>query len=269
MNILQAFILGSVQGLTEFLPVSSSGHLVLFQNIFGLKDNVLTFDIAVHFATMVAVIVVFWKDILGILKHPFAKLTWLLVIGTLPAVLVGLTLKKTVEGLFEGGRTLGLEFIATGLILWFVESVRKGDKKLDGTSPLDALWIGAAQAVAILPAVSRSGLTIAGALFRGFTREFAAKFSFLLSIPAILGATVLDLPDALGLLHSTGTVGVPTVSLVVGMVTALVSGFVAIKWMIRVLTRGSLRGFAVYVMVLGILILIDQLFVGKWFAMLL
>jgi len=269
MSFLQAFILGAVQGLTEFLPVSSSGHLVLFQNIFGLKENVLTFDIAVHFATMLAVIAVFWKDLLGILKHPLAKLTWLLVIGTIPAVLIGLTLKKTVEGLFEGGRTLGIEFIATGLILWFVESVRKGDKKLDGTSPLDALWVGIAQAVAILPAVSRSGLTIAGALFRGLTREFAAKFSFLLSIPAILGATVLDVPDALDLLKSTGTIGVPAVSLVIGMATALVSGFIAIKWMMAVLTRGSLRGFAVYVMVLGVLILIDQLFVGRWFAALL
>jgi len=265
MNFLQAFSLGAVQGLTEFLPVSSSGHLVLLQNIFGLKENVLTFDIAVHFATMLAVIAVFWKDILGILKKPFAKLTWLLVIGTLPAVLVGLTLKKTVEGLFEGGRTLGLEFIATGVILWLVESVRKGDKKLEGTSPLDALWIGAAQAVAILPAVSRSGLTIAGALFRGLDREFAAKFSFLLSIPAILGAVVLDVPDALHEVQASGTVGIPTLSLVVGMTTALAFGFIAIKWMIAVLTRGSLRGFAVYVVLLGLLVLVDQLFIGRWF----
>ena len=268
MNFIQAFILGAVQGLTEFLPVSSSGHLVLFQRIFGLKENVLTFDIAVHIATMLAVIVVFWKDILGILKRPFAKMTWLLVIGTLPAVIVGLMLKKAIERLFEGGQTLGLEFIATGMVLWFVESVRKGNKNIDRTSPLDALWIGIAQAVAILPAVSRSGLTIAGALFRGLNREFAAKFSFLLSIPAILGATILDVPDALHTIRASGTVGVPTACLILGVLTALVFGFIAIKWMLQILTRGSLRGFAVYVILLGLLILVDQLFLGKWFELL-
>jgi undecaprenyl-diphosphatase len=267
MNLIQAFILGAVQGLTEFLPVSSSGHLVLFQRLFGLKENVLTFDIAVHFATLIAVIVVFWKDILGILKKPFGRMTWLLVIGTLPAILVGLTLKKTIESLFEGGQTLGIEFIATGIVLWFAESVRKGNKKLDRTSILDALWIGVAQAVAILPAVSRSGLTIAGALFRGLTREFAAKFSFLLAIPAILGATVLDVPDAMRTIRATGTVGVPTASLILGVLTALVFGFFAIKLMLRILTRGSLRGFAVYVILLGLLVLVDQLFMGRWFEL--
>jgi undecaprenyl-diphosphatase len=268
MNFIQAFILGAVQGLTEFLPVSSSGHLVLFQRIFGMKENLLTFDIALHLATMLAVIAVFWKDILGILKKPFGRMTWLLVIGTFPAVFVGLTLKKAVEGLFEGGQTLGLEFIATGIVLWFVESVRTGKKNLDRTSPFDALWIGVAQAVAILPAVSRSGLTIAGALFRGLNREFAAKFSFLLSIPAILGAAVLDVPDALQTIRSSGTVGVPAASLIIGVLTALVFGFVAIKWMLQILTRGSLRGFAVYVILLGMLILVDQLFLGKWFELL-
>jgi undecaprenyl-diphosphatase len=267
MNGIQAFILGAVQGLTEFLPVSSSGHLVLFQKIFGLRENVLTFDIAVHLATMIAVIAVFRKDVLEILKKPLGKMTWLLVIGTLPAVLVGLTLKKHITSLFEGGKTLGIEFIATGIVLWIVESVRTGRKQLEGTSAADALWIGSAQAVAILPAVSRSGLTIAGALFRGLNREFAAKFSFLLSIPAILGATVLDLPDAVAEFHATGTVGVPTVSLVIGMATALVFGFIAIKWMIRVLTKGSLRGFAVYVILLGFLVLADQLFIGRWFEL--
>jgi undecaprenyl-diphosphatase len=269
MNFLQAFILGTVQGLTEFLPVSSSGHLVLFQNIFGLRENVLTFDIAVHVATMIAVIAVFRKDVLEILKRPLGKMTWLLVIGTLPAVLVGLTLKKSIETLFESGKTLGMEFIATGIVLWLVESVRTGRKKQEETSAVDALWIGTAQAVAILPAVSRSGLTIAGALFRGLNREFAAKFSFLLSIPAILGAAVLDLPDAAAQVRATGTVGVPTASLVIGMAASLVFGFIAIKWMIRVLTRGSLRGFAVYVIILGLLVLADQLFFGKWFTPLL
>jgi undecaprenyl-diphosphatase len=266
MNSIQALILGAVQGLTEFLPVSSSGHLVLFQRLFGLRGDVLVFDVAVHLATLAAVIAVFWKDILGIFKKPFGRLTWLLVVGTIPAVVFGLAFKDWIERLFESGRTLGFEFIATGIVLWFAESVKSKNKKLGETSFADALWIGAAQAVAILPAVSRSGLTIAGSLFRGLNREFAAKFSFLLSIPAILGAAVLELPDAIGTLKSPGAAGVSHLALILGMAAAFGFGWIALRWMLRVLSRGSLRGFAVYVFVVGLLILLDQVFIGRWFG---
>ena len=266
MNALQAVILGAVQGLTEFLPVSSSGHLVLFQRLFGLREGVLVFDIAVHLATLLAVIALFWRDVLGMIKKPFDKFTLLIVIGTVPAVVIGLLFKESIERLFESGRTLGLEFIATGLVLWFAESIRTKNKKLDETTDMDALWIGIAQAVAILPAVSRSGLTIAGALFRGLDRRFAAKFSFLLSIPAILGAAVLDIPDALDTFRTSGNLGVPTLPLVIGMVIAFLSGWIAIRWMLRVLSRGSLRGFAVYVLILGVLILLEQIVRGRLFG---
>jgi undecaprenyl-diphosphatase len=262
MNVLQAFVLGVVQGLTEFLPVSSSGHLVLFQRIFGLREGVLAFDIAVHVATLLAVTVVFWRDLRGIFRKPFGKMTWLLVLGTIPAAAAGLLFKDFFERLFETGKTLGFEFIATGLVLWFAETVKSKRKTLPETTAADALVIGAAQAVAILPAVSRSGLTIVGALWRGLDREFAAKFSFLLSIPVILGAAALDVPDALEAFKSGGTFGVGPVPLAVGTLAALVFGALSIGWTLRVLKRGSLRGFAVYVSVLGVLLLIDQAFGG-------
>jgi undecaprenyl-diphosphatase len=266
MSVWQAIILGTVQGLTEFLPVSSSGHLVLFQRLLGLESNVLTFDIFLHLATLVAVTAVFWKDIVSILRNPFGKLTWLLVIGTLPAVAFGFALKDIIDVLFRSGRTLGFEFILTGAALWFADSIRTKDKGLEQTTAADALWIGSAQAVAILPAVSRSGFTIAGALWRGLDRSFAAKFSFLLSIPAILGAAVLDVPEAVRRVRATGTLGVPTIPLLAGVLAAAAFGWLAVRWMIRVITTGRLRGFAIYVTVLGVLVILEQVFSGRLFG---
>jgi undecaprenyl-diphosphatase len=265
MSLLQAIVLGVVQGLTEFLPVSSSGHLVLFQRLFGLREGVLTFDIALHLATLAAVLAVFREDVAAILKKPFGKLTGLIVVGTVPAVVVGLAFKDLFENLFESGESLGVEFLFTAAVLWWVESVRTRHKRLDRTTAADALWVGTAQAVAILPAVSRSGLTIAGALFRGLDREWAARFSFLLSVPAILGAAVLDLPDAARAVRSSGGLGVSPVGLALGMAAALVFGWIAIRWMLAVLRRGSLRGFAVYVAAVGVLVLVDQFFFNRFF----
>jgi undecaprenyl-diphosphatase len=266
MSVWQALLLGAVQGLTEFLPVSSSGHLVLFQRLLGLESSVLTFDILLHLGTLAAVIVVFRKDIVSILKRPFGRMTWLLVLGTLPAIAVGLALKDVLETLFRSGRTIGVEFLLTGVVLWFADSIRKGGKDLDRTTPADALVIGSAQAVAILPAVSRSGFTIAGALWCGLDRSFAAKFSFLLSIPAILGAAVLDAPDAARTVAKTGTLGVPTLPLVVGVAAAAFFGWLAVRWMIRVIATGRLRGFAVYVTVVGLCIIAEQVLSGRVFG---
>jgi len=267
MSIPEAFLLGTVQGLTEFLPVSSSGHLVLFQKLFGLSENVLTFDIAVHLATLIAIVVVFYQEIGYILKHPFSKWVWLLVIGTLPAIFFGFFFKQWIESLFESGQTLGFEFIFTGIVLWAVESMKhKQNKTLENMKSTDALFIGTAQALAILPAVSRSGLTISGALFRGLDREFAAKFSFLLSIPAILGAVVLDLPNAVKTASSSNASSISISALLIGMVSAGISGFLAIRWMIHILKKASLKGFAVYVLLLGALILFEQWVSGRIFG---
>lgn len=268
MSVLEALILGLVQGLTEFLPVSSSGHLVVFQKVLGIHPetiNVLSFDVAVHMATLVAVIVVLWHEVLAILKKPLGKMTWLIIVGTIPTAVIGLAFKDLFQGLYESGASLGIEFIITGLVLLYAESVRSRNKGLESMTYADAAVVGTAQGLAILPAVSRSGLTLAGALARGLNREFALRFSFLMSIPAILGAAVLDGKDLL-----SGTEGavqnVATLPLVVGMVAAAVSGYLAVKFMLKIFSSSSLKVFSYYVFILGGLILIDQLFFGVFFA---
>ncbi len=265
MNIFESLFLGIVQGLTEFLPVSSSGHLVLFQKLFGIEEGALSFSIAVHFATLLSVFVVFWRDILEMIKKPFSKLTLLVIAGTIPTVIIAFAFKDFFERVFSTGATLGLDFFITGTALLYAESARSKEKKLDETTYIDAAAIGVAQGVAILPAVSRSGLTIAGALLRGLNREFALRFSFLMSIPPILGAAVLDVYDMIktgeGFASEIGTI-----PLIVGMVAAAVSGYVAIRFMLRLLKKGSFRYFAYYVFILGALVIIEQLFSGKIFG---
>lgn len=263
MNVIQAFILGIVQGLTEFLPVSSSGHLVFFQKLLRVQGDVVSFDVAVHIATLLAVFSVFWKDIIAILKNPFGKFTRLLVVGTIPAVVFAVLFKDLIDSLFASGATLGFEFILTGLVIWYADGRKSGRKNLEKTTYGDALVIGAAQAVAILPAVSRSGFTISGALFRGLNREFAAKYSFLLSIPAILGAAVLDFKD---IMDAGGVLGIETIPLVVGMLAAAVSGYFAIRFMLRILQRGSMKVFSYYVFALALIVFADQLFFGYFFS---
>lgn len=269
MTVIQAFILGLVQGLTEFLPVSSSGHLVLFQKIFekagGLNANVVTFDVAVHIATLIAVIAVMKDDILAILKKPFSKLTYLIVVGCIPTAAIGFLFKDIIEELFKSGKSLGVEFIATGLILLFAENVRTKNKGLREMTYTDALVVGTAQGLAILPAISRSGLTLAGGLFRGLNREFALRFSFLMSIPAIVGAA---LPDVYHMVKGTsGAAGdIGALPLAVGMLAAAVSGYFAVKYMLKIFTRSSLKVFSYYVFVLGALVLLDQLVFHIFFS---
>jgi len=256
MTVLQSIILGLVQGLTEFLPISSSGHLVLFQQFFGLQEGVLTFDVMVHIGTLVAVFAVFWEDIVAILKKPWQKLTWLIIVATIPTGVMGLLFKDFFDRLFASGESLGFEFIATGFIIWFADRVRVRDKGIAEMSNFDAVFVGVMQGIAILPAVSRSGLTIAGALFRGIDRETAARFSFLVSIPAIAGAALLDLKD---LPVAELTAQATVLPLITGPVVAAISGYFAIKFMLRLLQRGSMRGFSYYVWALGALVIILQL----------
>jgi undecaprenyl-diphosphatase len=177
MDLLHGIILGLVQGLTEFLPVSSSGHLVLFQKLFGLS-GVLSFDIAVHVASLAAVMVVFRRDIAAMIAHPLSKPTLLVLAGTAPTAIIGIALKDPIESLFESGATLGLEFITTGLILLFAEALskRRGKRKaIEETSYLDAAVVGVAQGAAILTALSRSGLTLAAALGCGMERDSESR----------------------------------------------------------------------------------------------
>ncbi|NYE57063.1 undecaprenyl-diphosphate phosphatase [Carboxydothermus ferrireducens] len=256
MNLFQALILGLVQGLTEYLPVSSSGHLVLLQKIFGLKENVLLFDILVHLGTLVPLLIIFRDEIWAIIKKPWGRLPLLIIAGTVPTALIGLGFKDFFERLFVSGSTLGIEFIITGLILWLAERQKSGRKNLEKTTFLDAIFVGVAQGLAILPAISRSGLTISGALIRGLNREWAAKFSFLLSIPAILGAAVLDLKNFVE--QNANLAGIDLMPFIVGFFAAMLSGYFAVKFMLEILRKGKLTWFSYYVWILGVTILVLQ-----------
>ena len=249
--LLEHIFLGVVQGLTEFLPISSTGHLVLFRKLFGLQDIGLLFDTMLHFGTLIAVVIVFWPQIRFVLTNPFSKLTKLLVVGTIPTAVIGLTFEDFFEEISQTGVTIGWEFLVTGAILWGVESMRRGHRKFDEISYTDALIIGTLQGAAILPAISRSGLTIAGALMRGIERADAARFSFLLSLPAILGACLLQTVKLVKAPIETSLLA----PMLVGTICAGIAGYVAIRWMMKIISSGSMKGFAIYVWILGLVIL--------------
>ncbi|MBD3108145.1 undecaprenyl-diphosphate phosphatase [Bacillus sp. AGMB 02131] len=258
MGKIEAFILGLIQGLTEFLPISSTGHLYLGRNLFNLNEAGLLLDTMLHIGTLLAVFVFYKDEFIKILKNPFGKLTWLLVIGTIPAVIVGLAFKDYFDGISKTGATIGWEFLLTGCLLWYAETIQQGRRKMEDIGYGDALFIGSFQAAAIFPALSRSGFTIAAALIRKLDRETAAYFSFLLSTPAIVGAIVLQLGD---LLDGQGE-QIALSSLAVGILSSAIFGYIAVKWMIQYLKKHSLKVFAVYVWLLGGLILVLQ-FTGK------
>jgi undecaprenyl-diphosphatase len=273
MDVIAAIVLGAVQGLTEFLPVSSSGHLVLLQKIFGISEPTMLFDIMLHIGTLAAVFAVLWKDVLAILKKIVQPLTAYLIIATVPAVIFALVLKKHIEAAFESGRFLGFAFLATAALLASAELLSRrarrasdaagnaddaGGKTANTINWLDALVIGFLQAVAVIPGVSRSGATLSGALFRRLDRDFAARFSFILSIPAILGALVLELAKfAKGGGASVGG-GIGMAAIVAGTASAAVTGFFAVRLMLKIVREKSLWGFAIYTGALGLLVLIDQ-----------
>jgi len=263
-QFFQAVFLGLVQGLTEFLPVSSSGHLVLFQSLFGLTEGNQTFNVLRHMATLVAVFAVFFDDILKLIKHPFSKLTALLITGTIPTVIIALLFGDTIDKVFGSGRFIGINFIITGLVLLYADSRAPGRKSVEKMTGLDAAIVGTLQGIALCPAISRSGMTIAGSLGRKLDRESAARFSFLLSIPAILGAMVLTLKDIIKGDTAIGqTFGV--VPTIFACIVAAVSGYFAIRFMISIIKKGKLRYFSYYVFVLGAFICADQFFLHMFF----
>ncbi|MCM3567518.1 undecaprenyl-diphosphate phosphatase [Neobacillus mesonae] len=255
---LEALILGIIQGLTEFLPISSTGHLYLGRNLFGLQEAGLLLDTMLHVGTLIAVFIFYKDEFLKIIRNPFSKLTFLLIVGTIPAVIIGLGFKDYIEDISKTGVTIGWEFLLTGLFLWMADSAKNGYKRMDDITYRDAFIIGSFQAVAILPAISRSGMTIVAALWRKLDRETAAYFSFLLSTPAIAGAVVLQTKD----LISGGGEQISLSALLVGIASSAFFGYVAVKWMIRFLKKHSLKPFAIYVWVLGLVVLAFQ-FTGK------
>lgn len=258
MSILESIVLGIVQGLTEFLPVSSSGHLVLLQKLFGLSGLedagdpwLMLFDIMLHLGTLIAVVIVMRREIADLFKKPFHTL-WYLVIATIPAVIFALCFKDFIDETF-GGAYLGYAFLLTAIILWLSEVIaKKADKKRELRSGA-ALTMGLMQVIGLFPGVSRSGSTIAGGLAYGLDREKAAKFSFLMSIPAIIGANMFKGFD----LIKTG-VEIDWIPAIVGTVCAAIAGYIAIKFMLSLIQRKRLYGFAVYVALLGVFVLLNQ-----------
>jgi len=251
MTILQAFVLGIVQGLTEFLPISSSGHLVLMNHLLGIQIHDIAFEVAVHVGTLIAVIIYFRSDLLVILTDIFKggdmrRVAWMLLLAMVPTGIIGLGLDRIITRLFQSPLYTAFGLLATSLILFVAEKVRGGSRLLINVRWVDAIYIGIMQGVAIIPGISRSGATISTGLIVGMNRDAAARFSFLLSIPAILAASMLHLRDFVSL--ETGQI----LPFVVGVVASMASGYIAIGTMMYVLRKGRLYGFSVYTLLLGL-----------------
>lgn len=248
MTIIEAGILGLVQGLTEFLPVSSSGHLIIAQHFLKINDGGLLFDVLLHFATLVAVVAVYWKDLLDMIKHPFQKYTYLLILGTIPTAIIGLVFNDTFERLFSSVTIVGYMLLITGFILLAAEFISRTIFSSSRFKYWQALVVGTAQGMAITPGISRSGTTIAMGLLVGLERAEAARFSFLLSIPAILGASILEIKD----FAMTSQIGFHLIlPYAIGMIAAAISGYFAIKLLLGILTKGKLYYFSIYCWLLG------------------
>ena len=256
MNIFEAVLLGIVQGLTEFLPVSSSGHLVIFQHLLGIQQPPLTFDTLVHLGTLIPVFIVFWPDIFEILRRPFSRLPFLLLVGCIPAALMGIWLEPLFEKAFESLLVVGIGLLITGGILLLSEklSIRNTrNKNFSTMTAWDAILVGIMQGIAITPGISRSGSTIAGSLLRGMNPEYAARYSFLLSIPVIMGAGVLQLKD----LPAGAFTGLNWLPYLIGPGIAAVSGYIAIKLVLKFLKSGRLSVFSYYCWAVGLITLLS------------
>jgi len=265
MTYLQALILGIVQGVAEFLPISSSGHLIVLQRVFGMEEPAMTFDIVVHIGSLVAIAIVFWRDIWELIKNPFSKMTGLLIVGTIPVVVAGFFLRNIMEDNFRTGLWLACAFTVTGVFLLLADKITDTPKEERDITYLDALVVGLFQALALPPGITRSGTTIMGALSRGINRAAAAKFSFMLAIIAIAGAGVLETFQVMrsDYAFNEGTVGL--MQMAIGFMASLVVGYFSIKLLLQLIKACKLRYFSYYVWGLAALILLDYVIVGRFF----
>ena len=276
MDIIHAIFLGLVQGLTEFLPVSSSGHLVAFQQIFNIEEASMAFDVALHLGTLVAVFAFYWQDIISMviefflwigelvgLKKPnpsqgndgYRVMMFMIIIASIPTAVIGLLFNDLFEKAFSSIRIVGFTLLITGILLWLTNRMTKGRKQAKDISGVDALTIGLLQGIAITPGISRSGTTIFAGMLRDFNIELAAKFSFLLSIPAILGAALLEGRKVLkaGIGFSDG------LPILVGFIVAAISGYFAIRFLVDLIKKKKLYYFSYYCWAAGILIILYSL----------
>ncbi|MEE8341638.1 MAG: undecaprenyl-diphosphate phosphatase [Candidatus Neomarinimicrobiota bacterium] len=250
MTIFEAALLGIIQGLTEFLPISSSGHLVIGQKVLGVSMAGNIFEIVVHLGTLGSVLIIFWSDILQLIKSLKSGTTqnyiFALAIGTLPAVIIGFLFKDVITEAFENIRVIAIALLITGIILVATKFVTP---KLKDISICRGLLIGIAQAMAIVPGISRSGITISLGMYLGIAPDKAAKFSFLLAIPAIAGAGLLTGLD----LMATSEPSLPWSALIVGFLSSLLVGWISLKWLFGLIRSGKFHWFGVYCILIGLL----------------
>ena len=272
MTYLEAVILGLVQGLAEFLPISSSGHLALLQQWFGIEeDKVLLFAVLLHVGTLISVFIVYWRDIwelivelcltikdifigkgLRLEERPVRKLGVMIIVATIPTGLIGILFNDFFDSLYTSVLPIGIGLIITGFLLTLAERMGTSRRGIKQMNYRNAVFIGLVQGIAICPGISRSGSTLFGSLVCNLNREFAVKYVFLISIPSILGSAVLEAPAALEAGLDPAFLG----PIIVGMVVAAISGLIAIKTMIKVVSNKKLNYFSYYVWLLGAAVII-------------
>lgn len=276
MTYFQAILLGLVQGLAEFLPISSSGHLALLQHFFGVEsDKVLLFTVLMHVGTLVSVFVIYWADIWALIKELCAlfkdiftgkglrinanetrRLGFMIIVATIPTAVIGFLFEDIFEGLYSTLLPIGIGLIFTGTILFLSERMGKGNKDVEKMSFKTAAFVGVMQGIAICPGVSRSGSTLVGGLAGGLERKLAVKFAFLISIPSILGSVVLEFPKAIEAGADASLIG----PIIAGVVVAAISGFAAIKVMIKLVQDKKLVYFSAYTWALGLIVVLYSIF---------
>jgi undecaprenyl-diphosphatase len=266
MPLIEVIVLGIVQGLTEFLPISSTAHLAVIPWLFGWKDPGLAFDIALHVGTLAAILIYFLRDWLLVIAHGFGlrvegdpdlkrnpKLLWFLVAATIPVGLFGYIFKEHAETTWRSPNVIGAMMIGVGVLLWLAERAGRRQKDLGHLSFVDSLAIGFAQVLAIVPGTSRSGVTIAAGLFRNLDRATAARFSFLLSTPAIGAAAAKDFYDLLK--HEGGISPDMRTAFVVGILVSAITGCLVIRFLMNYLRKGTLNCFVIYRVIFGIIVI--------------
>lgn len=276
MTYLESVILGLVQGLAEFLPISSSGHLALLQQFFGIEeDKVLVFAVLLHVGTLISVFIVYWRDIweliielgltirdlctgrgLRLRERPVRKLGVMIIVGTIPTGIMGICFNDFFNSLYNSVIPIGVGLIITGFMLVIAERIGHANRGIEQMNYRNALFIGFVQGIAITPGISRSGSTLFGSLLCNLDRRFAVKFVFLLSIPSILGSAVMEAPEAFAYGVDMAQMG----PILVGMAVAAVSGLVAIKTMIKIVSNKKLSYFSYYVWVLGAAVVLYGIF---------
>jgi undecaprenyl-diphosphatase len=258
LTLVQSIVLGIIQGLTEFLPVSSTAHLRIAPALLGWPDAGAAFTAVIQLGTLLAVVIFFLRDLLGMLtaladpnrrRGPQARLLLYLVVGTVPIGIAGVLFRHAVEGPLRSLAVIGTSLVVVGLVMAMVEWLARRERAMDSLSLRDALIVGLGQALALVPGVSRSGITLAFAMAIGLRRDAAARFSFLLSIPAVAAAAVFELPT---LLHNRD-VGISV--LLAGLAAAAVSGYLCIRWLLRFLRTRTTYSFVIYRVILGLLLL--------------